>query len=153
MSPLPSKFVQASSFKNHPCLSILEVWRGTRRLNTIFNNSSKLFNEFVFSGVVCISRFSSYFSITKIISFLRWSRGSHPASGTQVRGFKLGRSRWIFQGEKNPQHGFLRRGVKPSVPCRRFTACKRSLNVTWKSGIFRQNLSAISRPCSSTFGW
>ena len=29
--------------------------------------------------------------------------------------------------------------VKPSVPCRRFTACKRSLNVTWKSGIFRQN--------------
>ena len=28
--------------------------------------------------------------------------------------------------------------VKPSVPCRRFTACKRSLNVTWKSGIFRQ---------------
>ena len=26
--------------------------------------------------------------------------------------------------------------VKPSVPCRRFTACKRSLNVTWKSGIF-----------------
>ena len=25
--------------------------------------------------------------------------------------------------------------VKPSVPCRRFTACKRSLNATWKSGI------------------
>ena len=40
----------------------------------------------------------------------------------------------------------------PSVPCRRFTACKRSLNVTWKSGIFRQNSSAISRTCSSTFG-
>ena len=42
--------------------------------------------------------------------------------------------------------------VKPSVPCRRFTACKRSLNVKWKSGILRQNSSAISRPCSSTFG-
>ena len=25
--------------------------------------------------------------------------------------------------------------VKPSVPCRRFTACKRSMNATWKSGI------------------
>jgi hypothetical protein len=25
--------------------------------------------------------------------------------------------------------------VKPSVPCRRFTACKRSLNASWKSGI------------------
>ena len=42
--------------------------------------------------------------------------------------------------------------VKPSVPCRRFTAYKRSLNVTWKSGIFRQNSSAISRPRNSNFG-
>ena len=40
--------------------------------------------------------------------------------------------------------------IKPSVPCRRFTALKRSLNVTWKSGVFRQNSSAISCPCSST---
>ena len=31
------------------------------------------------------------------------------------------------------------REVKPFVPCRRFTARKRSLNVKWKSGIFRQN--------------
>ena len=41
--------------------------------------------------------------------------------------------------------------VKPFVPCRRFTACKRSLNVTWMPGIFRQNWSAISRPISSSF--
>jgi hypothetical protein len=32
--------------------------------------------------------------------------------------------------------------VKPSVPCRRFAACKRSLNETWKS-TFRQKLPAI----------
>jgi hypothetical protein len=32
--------------------------------------------------------------------------------------------------------------VKPSVPCRRFTACKRSLNATWNSGIS----SKIHRP-------
>ena len=43
------------------------------------------------------------------------------------------------------------REAKPFVPCRRFTACERSLNVTWKSGIFRQNSSAISRPSSSSF--
>ena len=43
------------------------------------------------------------------------------------------------------------REVKLVVPYRRFTACKRSLNVTWKSGIFRQNSSAISRPNSSSF--
>ena len=43
------------------------------------------------------------------------------------------------------------REVKPFVPCRRFKACKISLNVTWKSDIFRQNSSAISRPSSSSF--
>ena len=82
---------------------------------------------------------------------LRLSRGSVLAFGTQVRGFRPGRSRWIFQDEKilsTPSFGVE---VKPSVPCRRFTACKRSLNVTWKSGIFRQNSSAISRPSSSSF--
>jgi hypothetical protein len=37
---------------------------------------------------------------------------SMPAFGTQVRGFKPGRSRQIFRGEKIPQHAFLRRGSK-----------------------------------------
>ena len=36
--------------------------------------------------------------------------------GTQVRGFKPGRSRQIFKGEKNPQHVFLRRGSKAVCP-------------------------------------
>ena len=34
-----------------------------------------------------------------------------------------------FLGRKNPQHAFLRREIKPSVPCRRFAACKRSLDL------------------------
>jgi hypothetical protein len=42
--------------------------------------------------------------------------------------------------------------VKLLVPCRRFKECKSSLNATWKSGIFRINLPAISRPHNSTFG-
>jgi hypothetical protein len=33
-------------------------------------------------------------------------------SGTQVRGFKPGRSRRIFFGRKNPQHAFLQKGSK-----------------------------------------
>jgi hypothetical protein len=57
---------------------------------------------------------------------------------TQVRGFKPGRSRRIFQGEKIPSTPSLGGEVKPAVPCRRFAACKRTLNVTWKSE-FRQN--------------
>ena len=40
-----------------------------------------------------------------------------------------------FSGRKNPQHASFGGEVKPSVPCCRFTACKRFLNATWKSGI------------------
>jgi hypothetical protein len=54
-----------------------------------------------------------------------------------ARGFKPGRNRQIFQGEKIPSTPSFGGEVKPAVPCR-FAACKRSLNVTWKSA-FRQN--------------
>jgi hypothetical protein len=64
---------------------------------------------------------------------LRWSRGCVLASSTQVRGFKPGRSCRIFQDEKIPCTPSLGGEVKPAVPCRRFAACKRTLNVTWKS--------------------
>jgi hypothetical protein len=58
---------------------------------------------------------------------LRWSRGCVLAFSTQVRGFKHGRSRRIFQGEKILSTTSLGGEVKPSVPCCRFAACKRSL--------------------------
>ena len=48
------------------------------------------------------------------------------ASGTQVYGFKPGRSRWIFTGVKifsKPSYGGE---VKESVPCPSFAACKRT---------------------------
>ena len=57
------------------------------------------------------------------------------AFGSQVHGFKHGRSRRIFQGEKILSTPSFGGEVKPSVPCRRFTACKRFLNATWKSDI------------------
>ena len=70
---------------------------------------------------------------------LRWSSGSLLAFRTQVRGFKPRPKPSDFSGRKKilstPSFG---RELKPFVPCRRFTACKRSLNITWKSGIFRQ---------------
>ena len=69
------------------------------------------------------------------IARLPWSKGSVLAFGTQVRGFKTGRSRRIFQGEKILSTPSFGGEVKPSVPCRRFTAFKRFLNATWKSGI------------------
>jgi hypothetical protein len=69
---------------------------------------------------------------------LRWSRGCVLASSTQVRGLKLGRSFRIFQGEKIPSTPSFGVEIKPAVSCRRFAACKRSLNVTWNS-TSRQN--------------
>ena len=59
---------------------------------------------------------------------LRWSRGCVLAFTTQVWGFKPGQSRRIFKGEKILSTPSFRGKVKPSVPCRRFAACKRSLN-------------------------
>jgi len=47
------------------------------------------------------------------------------AFSTQVRGFKPGRSRRIFKGEKILSTPSFRGEVKPSVPCRRFAACKK----------------------------
>ena len=58
----------------------------------------------------------------------------------------------FFQCEKILSTPSFGREVKPFVPCRRFTACKLSLNVTWKSGIFRLNSSAISRPNTRVSG-
>ena len=75
----------------------------------------------------------------------RWSRGSVLAFGTQLRGFIPGRSRRIFRAKKILSTLSFGGEVKPSVPCRNFTACKRSLNITWRSA-FRHILPDISRP-------
>ena len=41
----------------------------------------------------------------------------------------------LFRAKKSLRTSSFGREVKPSVPCRRFTGCKGSLNVTWKSGM------------------
>jgi hypothetical protein len=41
----------------------------------------------------------------------------------------------FFRAEKILRTTSFGGEVKPSVPCRRFAACKRSLNATWRSGI------------------
>jgi hypothetical protein len=56
------------------------------------------------------------------------------ATGPKVRGFDPDRSTTSFGGE-----------VKPSVPCRRFTACKRTLRA-WIEMFRKQNSAAISHP-------
>jgi hypothetical protein len=77
-------------------------------------------------------------------SRLRWSRSSVLAFGAQVRGFKPGRSRRIFKGEKILSMPSFRGEVKQSVPCRRFAACKRSLELRG-SRILDETCRNISR--------
>ena len=62
--------------------------------------------------------------------------GSVLAFSTQVCVFKPGRSRRIFRAKKILSTPSFGGKVKLSVPCRRFAACKRSLNLcgSWNSG-------------------
>jgi hypothetical protein len=76
---------------------------------------------------------------------LRWSMGSVLVFSTQVLGFKPGQSRRIFRAKKSsaclPSEG----KVKPSVSCRRFATCKRSLNLRGSRNLGKIT-GKISRP-------
>ena len=80
-----------------------------------------------------------------IINRLRWSRGSVLAFSTQVRGFKPGWSRRIFRAKKILSTPSFGGEVKPSVPCRIFAACKRSLNLCGSRNLGKIT-GQISRP-------
>jgi hypothetical protein len=67
--------------------------------------------------------------------------GLHPAKAIGFLGRKKIPSTPPFGGE-----------VKPSVPCRSFTACKRFLNVTCKSA-FRQNYRTFLAHSSTFCRW
>jgi len=102
-----------------------------------------------FENWVCYCEIWGSYSTVK---WLRWSRGSVLAFGTQVRGFTLGRSHQIFRAKKILSTPSFRGEVKPSVSCRSFMACKRSLNVTWKSA-FRQNYRTFFAHSSTFHRW
>jgi hypothetical protein len=51
-----------------------------------------------------------------LIKIKRVSVVSMLVSVLEVRGFKLDRGGWIFKGDKNPYHDFLRRGSKAVGP-------------------------------------
>ena len=90
--------------------------------------------KFRYSSKGSIVRFKSFIPVRificdklRHILQLRWSTGSGLAFGTQIRGFGFFRAKKILS---RPSFGGE---VKPSVPCRRFSACKRSLKKVWKS--------------------
>jgi hypothetical protein len=70
----------------------------------------------------------------------RWSRGS-----VLLRGFKSGRTLRIFRAKKILSTPSFGGELKPSVPCRRFAACKRSLNLSGSRNLGKFT-GQISRP-------
>ena len=75
-----------------------------------------------------------------------YSRGSVLAFSTQVCGFKPGRSPQIFRAKKSLSTPSFGGEVKPSVPCRRFAACKRSLNLRGSRNLSKITTGHLSRP-------
>ena len=76
---------------------------------------------------------------------LRWSKVSVLAFITQVCGFKPGRSLRIFRPKKILSTPSFGGEVKPSVPCHRFAARKRSLNLRGSRNLGKTT-GHISRP-------
>jgi hypothetical protein len=101
--------------------------------------------------LVCYLQLSYFFIWLRSRQLSAWNvwycvlRAYVLTSGTQVRGFKPSRGCRIKKKKKNPQLAFGVE-VKPSVPCRRFAACERSLHLPWKSHTVGKIGSAISRP-------
>jgi len=96
-------------------------------------------------------QFQSTFNITSLMFSLSRRLGlpdfvNCPLSGfgTQVRGFAPGRNRRSLKAKKILSTPSFGGKVKPSPPCRSFTACKRSINVTCESA-FRQNSRTFLR--------
>ena len=104
----------------------------------------------VFLQFLTILLLLPYVLCTVTVFRLRWSRGSMLAFSTQVCGFKRGRSRRNFKGEKILSMPSFERKVKPSVTCRRFAACKRSL-MAWIETPCWQNYRTAFLAHSSTF--
>ena len=87
--------------------------------------------------------------VEKIPSFgvnLCGSRGSVLAFSTQVCGFKPGLSRRIFMAKKILSTPSFGGEVKPSVPCRRFAARRRSLNLRGSRNLGKITIGHLSRP-------
>ena len=114
MQPLSGRTKTQSRYKSAHCMgSHIHVCIKT------FSNTNHLFSILhIYDIFLIFMIFYQYIILTCIANYnrLRWSRGSVLAFGTQVRGFKPGRNRRIFKGERNPQHAFLRRGCKAVGP-------------------------------------
>ena len=80
--------------------------------------------------------------------WLRWSRGSVLAFSTQGRGLRPGRSCRIFRAKKILSTPFFGGEVKPSVPCRRFAACKRSLNLRGNRNLGKITGQFLAHSCT-----
>jgi hypothetical protein len=114
-------------------------------------------------NIIRIQRQVRYFTKCPLKSGFGGLVVSMLASGTQDHVFKPGRSHLIFQGKKIHSMPSFGGEVQPSVPCRRFAACKRTPRFRWKSDsqaklighfspYFRPSLTEVSHVTSGDDG-
>ena len=114
---------------------------GTNLLCCVLLTSSISLYRFTKRNVKCFQ-----FCIIKVPGRIRWPRGSVLAFSTQVCGFKTGRSRRIFRAKKILSMPTFGGEVKPSVSCRRFAACKRSLHLRGSRNLGKITTGHLSCP-------
>jgi hypothetical protein len=71
-------------------------------------------------------------------------------TGHKVRRFKRSQGWWIFMSNKNPNHAFLRRWVKPDAPCSKILRHAKDPFEVWKN-IIRKAKFITSLASSSCF--
>ena len=139
-------FQYINPYKRHMSQSLFNLTTALHVLDIIIAHIQEHKTTVTTASVNCYTVIDSLnLTLSIAVNRLRWSRGSMLAFGTQVRGFKPGRSRPIFKGEKIFSTPFFGGEVKPSVSCRRFAACKRSLELRG-SRILDKIFRNISRP-------
>jgi hypothetical protein len=122
---ITSQFLWQQIFHDKPTAlrySALHIQHRNDHKNKNYKKFMKMFQE-IWKGRLCCFGGLQDACLPLVPKFA----GSNPAEAVR-----------IFHGEKIPSTPSFGREEKPAVPCRRFTACKRTLNVTWKSA-FRQN--------------
>ena len=81
----------------------------------MFSSSSFCYSHQTESQRKCLSRLSfCYFTLDKNITFIKVPYVA--LGGLVVSVLDPDRGRWIFKGDKNPEHHFLRRGSKAVGP-------------------------------------
>jgi hypothetical protein len=100
----PFTFIAKQLHVSTHCRNIIRLQIKTFKKRYLVQVSLLLWDLKIVKIIENISLFCQLVDVIYVNTRLRWSRGSVLAFGTQVRGFKPGRSRRIFRAKKSSAH-------------------------------------------------